>query len=96
MKYCDFYDVPRLVAVTHDDALFLLDCPYDDETEDYPAYHEVYRLPPRRLDELAGASWEGLAASGRRVGRIPVDAVEFDPSRRSSVNANLFDRLETQ
>lgn len=81
--YREFHDVPRVLIVKAAQGQLLLDCPFDDALDDYPSEHTVYRLP----DEVSPKSsdWTNLARLGTPLGRIPVAAVIFDPSRRGSV-----------
>ena len=94
--YRDFYDVPRIFTATHDGKLYLFDCPFDDELDDYSDRYRVYQLPAISEDELQG-SWERLPERAvRLVGEVPVTAVEFDATKRNSINTALLDELSAQ
>jgi hypothetical protein len=93
IRHRDFYDVPRLVVVEYQGVVYVFDSPFDDELDDYPDHYTVYRLPRSELRRLDAASWEGLAAAGEELGRIPVADVEFDATRRERLNAAVFGRL---
>lgn len=85
-----------MVAVTIGDTIYLLDCPFDESLDDYPPDFEVYELPLELEEQLRdpGYAWDQLPAMGSRVGRIPINMVEFDASRRQSITTSFLDRLE--
>lgn len=85
IKYRDFYDVPRAVAFEHRGATYLLDCPFDDEADEYGHSYCVYRLSSLQLDELDNMDWRELSKKGVVVGQLPVGNVEFDESKRRSI-----------
>jgi hypothetical protein len=93
IRYRDFYDVPRAIVVELDGALYLFDCRFDPELDDYEGQYIVYRLPEDLSDDLERMSWTDLDHRGQRVGAVDVSAVEFDPTRRSSIDARVFDLL---
>ena len=45
IRYRDFYDIPRIFIVTLNGKLFLFDCAFDDEIDDYS---ELSRLSTAR------------------------------------------------
>lgn len=92
MKYRDFWDVPRSVAVEYHDRLLLFDCPFDDELDDYPDAYTVYSLDPSSSDKLNEASWECLPSLGKRMGTVSLTSLEFDESRRQAVSERSLTR----
>jgi hypothetical protein len=93
IRYREFWDVPRIFRVTYQGALLLFDYPFDEETEDYPDWNQVYLLPRLGEEELAG-SWAQLARKAvRPLGKVPITQVRFDPTKRQSVDATLLDGL---
>jgi hypothetical protein len=91
--YRDFYDVPRIFIATHDGKPYLFDCPFDDELDDYSDRYRVYQLPAISEDELQG-TWERLPERAvSLLGEIPVAAVQFDTTKRNSINTALLDEL---
>lgn len=96
VRYRDFYDVPRLIAVEHGGRVYLFDSPFDDEIDDYADHYTIYRLPQGVVARLEDPSWEGLAAGGEEIGRVPVTDVEFDETKRERLNASVFRRLGVQ
>ncbi|HWQ32270.1 MAG TPA: hypothetical protein VNQ79_05250 [Blastocatellia bacterium] len=93
IRYRDFYDLPRIFITTYQGRQYLFDCPFDDELDDYPDSYSVYELPALSKAELQG-SWEQLSALATAfLGRIPVARVQFDPTKRASINTAIFSEL---
>jgi hypothetical protein len=92
VDYGDFYDVPRCIVVERNEALYALDCPFDDELDDYRSDYEVIRLPDtaRELAATRFTPWQAVLAMGKSIGRIPVDAVRFDDTRRQAIDDSVF------
>lgn len=93
MRYRDFNDVPRLVAVEYRGHVYLLDAPFDDEIDDYSDHYTVYRLPESEGARLHDLSWERLPSLGEELGRVPVVEVEFDETKREALTDAVFRRL---
>ena len=93
ISYRAFHDIPRAFVVKVSGQTFLLDCPFDEEIDEYRDHFVVYRLPPHARDQLETMSWESLLSLGREVARVATRDVEFDPSRRRYVNASVFRAL---
>ena len=94
-RYRDFYDVPRVMVIERAGELYLFDSPFDAEADEYAANFDVYHLPPNVASQL-DSSWDGLGEQGERIGRVPVSAIELDPSRRSFVSDDVFNLLPTR
>jgi hypothetical protein len=91
--YRDFWDVPRIFFVERDGHLYLFDCPFDEETEDFPETYRVSLMPPLTDADLSG-SWVGLSQRAiHLLGVVPIAAVTFDPTRRKEIRAEVFDLL---
>ena len=82
IKYRDFYDVPRAIVVRYRGAVYFFDCPFDDKADEYPDEYTVYRLPSELEPTLGRISWVDLALAGEEIGRVSVNAVQLDPTRR--------------
>lgn len=96
LRYRDFYDLPRIFITSYEGRQYLFDCPFDDELDDYPASYRVYQLPLLSEAELLG-SWEQLSARATEfLGTVPVVAVQFDPTKRASINTAAFSLLSRQ
>ena len=62
IRYRDFYDVPRIFLANYRGRLYLFDCPFDEETEDFPDFYHVYTMPPiPDEDELTAMTPEDAA-----------------------------------
>lgn len=92
--YRGFYDAPRLVVTEFASTSYLFDCPFDHDADEYPGHYLVYRLPGRFAEYHALASWEDLATTGEFIGRVPAAAIQFDQSKRKSVDDRVFDLLQ--
>lgn len=93
VRYRDFYDVPRIFITTHNGELYLFDCPFDEELDNYSDRYRVYRLPAISEDELQG-SWEHLPERAARVlGTVTVGEVKFDTTKRNSIDTAVLEEL---
>ncbi len=93
IRYRDFYDVPRLFVTNYHGQLYLFDCPFDNDLDEYPDSYQVYQLPALTEAELAG-SWENLPALAlRSLGAVAVADVQFDPAKRTRINTAIFGKL---
>jgi hypothetical protein len=96
ITYRDFYDIPRAVLVQYEGETYLLDCPFDEQADEYPDDFAVYRLP-QEVAEAAltpTSSWLNLWDEGTLLGRVPVKLVRFDESRRRFVDSEVFALLD--
>src|SRR5438105_5947483 len=93
VRYLGFWDVPRNFLVRFGGEFLLFDCPFSEELDDYPDEYAVYSLP-QLSDAEIDADWAGLPAKAtRRLGSVPVAAVQFDPTRRRAIRSDVFARL---
>ena len=93
IRYRDFYDLPRIFITNYQGQLYLFDCPFDDELDDYPDSYHVYQLPALTEADLEG-SWEHLPElTTSFLGVIPVTEIQFDPTKRERVNTAILNRL---
>ncbi len=89
IAYRDFYDVPRTAVVFAGDERLLLDCPFDEEREDYPAVYQVFRLPNGYAPP--SGSWTSIVEDAlEHLGAIDVASVRFDERRREAVRADAL------
>lgn len=96
IRYRDFYDFPRIFIVSYEGRQYLFDCPFDDKLDDYPNHYRVYQLPTLPETELAG-SWEHLPERATEfLGTVPLTAVQFDATKRASINTAVFSLLARQ
>lgn len=94
IRYRDFYDLPRLVAVEFQGSVYLFDAPFNESAGQYSAEFTVYRLPAKLSAQLDEPSWRGLTALGEKVGRVPTESVKFDPTRRRFIKDSVFRQLD--
>ena len=93
IRYRDFYDLPRIFVTSYNGKDYLFDCPFDDQFDDYPYSYRVYQLPTLPEEELQG-SWEPLPELAESfLGMIPVAEIQFDPTKRKSINTRIFGDL---
>jgi hypothetical protein len=93
IDYRDFWDVPRIFLVRDQGTLYLFDCQFDRAVEDYPESYDVFVMPPLSEAELA-ASWAPLHEHAiKRLGRLPIHGVQFDPTLRQRVDVSVIDGL---
>ena len=91
--YRDFYDVPRMLVVSHRDLTFLLDCPFDEDLDEYPEHYAVYEIPQFSDQQLSG-SWIGFTNFALRTLKpIAVVDVQFDPTKRRSIDSAVLDEI---
>lgn len=91
IEYREFYDVPRLLTVADDmGRVFMLDCPFNDEKDDYEDFYRVLLVRDDDLPRLPESDWRPVLERSRYVGVIPISRVVFDPTRRSSVQSQLL------
>jgi hypothetical protein len=93
ISYRGFHDVPRIFVTRHHGQMYLFDCAFDEQIDDYPEQYQVFLMP-----ELADADlpkdWTTLSARAlRHLGPIPIADVQFDPSRRAQVDVSIIDDL---
>lgn len=93
IDYRDFWDFPRIFFLTDRGQTYLFDCPFDEESEDYPDEYRVYLMPPMTAVEKDG-SWAGLYRKAvAELGRVRTSAVRFDPTKRQFADASVLDTL---
>jgi hypothetical protein len=86
IRYAAFYDVPRVFALEHNGSMYLFDCPFDEQADDYPDKYDIYRIPAATFESMAGLSWQELLNAGKHVGHCKVSDVHFDATRRGAVD----------
>lgn len=93
ISYGEFYDVPRIFLTLYNGKQFLFDCPFSDDLDDYPNQYRVYLLP-LLADVEAKNSWPGLQRLAKQfLGVVDVAQVQFDSTKRQSINAIVIDQL---
>lgn len=84
-----FWDVPRVFALQSGDRAYLFESAHDAERESYADEYSIYRLLTPLPDEgLSGVE------HGPRIGKISVDEVLFDESRKKALHRSCLDAIE--
>jgi hypothetical protein len=90
----EFYDVPRCIATRYKGKLILLQSAFDEQFDDYAASYSVCLLPESVESSLATSSWKFLESTQLTlIGRIQVDSVRFDPTKRAELDPVCLDGL---
>ena len=93
IRYREFYDVPRLFAFARGDQWFVADCPFDGAADDYAASYRILRVRDDDVPRLAQPDWVDIVARAEPVGSVPVADVQFDQTRRESVDDALLNAI---
>jgi hypothetical protein len=82
IEYREFHDLPRLVRITLAGVVYLLDCPFDDESDNYDSRYTVYRVSGAAAAEAERSrDWLAFIAPAYNVGAIP--SMESDDSSQA-------------
>lgn len=93
VAYRDFYDFPRMFVVEDSRSLFLFDCPFDDELDDYPRKYTVYELKGLNRESLP-TDWTALSGRASRcLGTVSLERIRFDATKRRRVEVGGFRNL---
>jgi hypothetical protein len=92
-QYRDFWDFPRIFLVSFEQSLFLFDCTFNQEIEEFRSEYQVF-LMPELDDKDLGGSWNQLSEKSiRLLGKVPVNDVAFDDTRRRFIDADAILKL---
>lgn len=95
IRYRDFYDVPRMFVVESQSKVFLFDCAFDVQTDDYPTRYIVYQLQADSIESVhMNDDWRALPKKGIRVGTVDLEDLKFDVTNRKFVDRNIFSHLK--
>ena len=84
VHYCNFHDIPRrMLLIDHDFLLWLFDCPFESDTDDFADRFDIYRTG--HDTGVAKSMLESTCIPATPVERIPVAHVEFDETCRYQV-----------
>ncbi len=93
IRYRGFWDVPRIFLASYKGRVFLFDCAFDENTEDYPEQYRVYILPYLAEEELVH-SWDKLHLKALQyLGEVPLNRIRFDPTRRREIDSAILEEL---
>jgi S-adenosylmethionine:tRNA-ribosyltransferase-isomerase (queuine synthetase) len=92
--YRDAGDIPRAFVVEFDGESYLFECRRVDDTDDYEDHFSVYRVPDDVIVNIDKVSWEEIGKQSAAVGRVKTRSIEFDPSKRQSINRRVFQFID--
>lgn len=93
-RYGGFWDVPRFILLRYRGKALLLESPFDESLDEYPDDYAVYELPDgTEWSELPEGSWIRDETPRSLIGRIPIDKVAFDPTKRRALDPGCLDTL---
>jgi hypothetical protein len=94
-QYLGFHDVPLVIFVRYHEQLYLLDCDFVDDLDDYSDEYQVWALNEETYSRFNQRELElgELIADGRRVGTVARKDVKFDETRRLSIDDGIFASL---
>ena len=92
-QYGDFYDVPRMILLCVRGRWVFLQSAFDEELDNYETEYSVYRLPASFQPPSAGSRWDFLEQKLVCVGKVPIQAVEFDNTKRRTLRAEALERI---
>ena len=91
-RYCDFYDVPRLIAFEWRGSFFVIQSAFDEALDEYPDEYKVYAAPEgiNSIDDSFHAIEKGTL---RYLGKVPINAIGFDPTKRKTLDSKFLKTL---
>jgi hypothetical protein len=95
-RYAEFWDQPRLIHTTDGQEALLLDCPFDDGLDDYPAQYSVYTVPVRELGTKRDAFPLDPGATWPCRGTVVISHDHLDPTLRESLDWEVLARFRRQ
>lgn len=93
-KYGGYWDVPRYIVLSYRDWFLLLRSEFDEELDGYEANYTVFVLSASVGDLVREGNWEFYNKTPMtEIGKIPVSAVVFDPTKHAELDASCLDEL---
>ena len=92
--YREAGDIPRAFVVEFDGESYLFECRLADDSAEYENHFSVYRVPDDVIDNIDKVSWEEIGKQTAAVGRVKTRSIEFDPSKRQSINRRVFQFID--
>jgi hypothetical protein len=91
IEYREFWDVPRLFIVRHNEMIYLFNSKFDAERDDYPDFYKVYLL---KESDVESKNWEEKISEGSPfLGEIQIRDIKFDVTRRKDIDGEIFSRF---
>jgi hypothetical protein len=96
ITYRDFHGVPRLFALEAEPGVALtFDCPFDDEDDDFPDFYEVWSIETELSEAIERYQSPDQKPGPAHLGVLNVSVVEFDRTRRATVDAGILELVHT-
>lgn len=93
-QYGGFWDVPRYILLRLREQTLLLESPFDEDLDEYPDAYSVYQVPDAISELDLSRDWALLDRTQLRfIGEIPISAVEFDPTKRKTLDPTCLEGL---
>ena len=93
IKYHAFWDQPRTFHTLDGEKIFLFDCQFDEQLDDYPSFYNVYQISSLELSDLP-ALWVRLEENKLRLlGTLKISQSAFDQTLRKKVDLNILSQL---
>ena len=92
-QYVEFHDVPRVIILRIREKWILLQSAFNEDLDDYEPYYSVFLLPSAFEPPQKGARWDFLNGQLTELGKIPVQDVKFDETKRRTLSATALDSL---
>ena|ERR1700755_929927 len=92
-EYVEFYDVPRVILTRIREKWILLQSTFDEDLDEYASEYSVYLLPSSFEPPPKGTRWDFPNEERTELGKIGVQDVNFDETKRRSLNAVALDAL---
>jgi len=91
ISYSGYYDYPEVFVVDFENYTFMFRRDFDETLDDYPNEYIVLRSNSR--EKAAHHTILGNPFDGTLVARVSVNEIDFDPTHRAYINANIFTKL---
>jgi hypothetical protein len=93
ITYGEFYDVPRMIRFRLGARWYFLRSYFDDTADEYADAYDVYELPFQAEAEVEANNLYWMKLEGAvHLGKIAVDEIGLDETRRRSVDGGAFKR----
>ncbi len=95
IRYFSFYDVPRTFIFERDGKIYLLECEFDDDLDNYPDQYELSIVQSDRMFSQL-ENWKSIEPLPKTpLGKVPVSSVHFDKSVRKFVDDDFLRELSS-
>lgn len=92
IRYRDFYDIPRAVVLEFEGVFYFFSSPFGESEGEYSDYFDVYELSAEATANLDSSDWSSIEKYGKYSGRVSIDELCFDDTKRKSVELRSLRR----